>query len=105
MYLYILDLTYFRGKGRNHKKSNLFFGENGNKKICPEISWPLAKRQKIIFRRAYVEIISGMEGKESCLTKQMWKWDGSQKEKLSGEEIALKINRSIIHTNKPKCLN
>ena len=50
----------------------------------------------MIFRRAYVEIISGMEGKESCLTKQMWKWDGSQKGKLSGEEIALKINHFII---------
>ena len=50
----------------------------------------------MIFRRAYVEIISGMEGKESCLTKQMWKWDGSQKGKLSGEEIALKINLFII---------
>jgi hypothetical protein len=56
----------------------------------------------MIFRRAYVEIISGMEGKESCLTKQMWKWDGSQKEKMSGEEIALKINHFIIQTNKPK---
>ena len=50
----------------------------------------------MIFRWAYVEIISGMEGKESCLTKQMWKWDGSQKGKLSGEEIALKINLFII---------
>ena len=50
----------------------------------------------MIFRRAYVEIISGMEGKESCLTKQMWKWDGSKKEKLSGEEIALRISLSIL---------
>ena len=68
----------------------------GTIKFAPEISWPLAKRQKMIFRRAYVEIISGMEGKESCLTKQMWKWDGSQKEKLSGEEIALRISLSIL---------